>query len=150
MLFGSTLTYLDIRTALFERESLFARSIPVPLPVVGVLAFGFQMGVAMALFRKPTQLRHRVWQVGCWLGGAVAIGLIAVQLVGLRQICPLCMGIDVAAVLSAPLALHQLDPTRPEKLLLIRWLAVVGFVAAVSPVVETSFAANCSPRSARL
>lgn len=115
-------------------QSFFARSLPIPFPLVGLTGFSVQLVVAAVLFRNPSEVCFRVWQATCWIGGTVAIGLITVQLFWLRQICPLCMGVDAAAVSAAALSLHQSIPSRSEGRLLLRWLGVIGGIAVMSPI----------------
>ena len=72
----------------------------VPLPAIGVVAF-----LILLILLLIPQTAHLRWvRFIAMLGGVIGLALIAIQAFDLKQYCPLCLTIDIAAIVIAILA----------------------------------------------
>lgn len=102
----------------------------LPLPLFGVVGFA-------ALF-AASMLSRRLAQVGAWLGGAAAVGLLSVQAFVIGHFCWLCVTTDASAIVAG-LAAFGLGPQIWEQELRARlrpaaWWAL-GALALAAPLV---------------
>jgi uncharacterized membrane protein len=88
--------------------SPYGRPLGVPLPLLGLAAFGLFLVLTLIPHRRAAAL------VGpaALLAGVVGLGLILVQVLLLRQTCPLCLLADAAALGMAAVILGS--PPRGE------------------------------------
>jgi uncharacterized membrane protein/predicted DsbA family dithiol-disulfide isomerase len=107
-------------------SSEFASVLGLPLPLLGTLGFA---GVLLAALFPGTRL-DRLRAPLAWALGAVGLGLLFIQFLVLRAVCPFCLVADVSALVIA-----VADPGRagagaaaPRRWL---WLAAAGAVVGV-------------------
>lgn len=89
-------------------HSAYGRLLGVPLPVIGLLAFGGFY--ALTLF--PRTWMGRLIGPAALTAGFCGMGLIALQLFVIGRLCPLCMITDAAALLLAAVELGM-SPAKP-------------------------------------
>ena len=111
-------------------HSRYGRPLDVPLPLLGVLAFG--LFFALTLF--PASRAARLLGPLAITAGLIGLALVGVQFFILNQTCPFCLIVDTAAILLAAVVLglppseDAAPPPRPR-----RWLwggLAIIFVAA--------------------
>lgn len=90
----------------------------IPLPALGLAAF-----TALFTLSLLPGARRRLAASAAILGGAIAIGLLALQTFVIHAFCWLCVGVDVAALLAAVAGVFVLGTANP---------AVEGAVASPS------------------
>lgn len=97
----------------------------VPLPALGMVAF-----LALFTLLLIPQTACKSWvRIVAILGGVVGLSLIAIQAFLLQQFCPLCLTVDVSALLIAILAaIGPLSSALPERLKLL-WLPSIAGLA---------------------
>jgi uncharacterized membrane protein len=114
-------------------SSAYGRPLGVPLPILGLAAFGFLL--ALTLF--PAGRAFALFTPLAVATGAVGIGLIALQIGVLGMVCPLCLVVDVSAVGMAAVALVGHRAGRPPG---ASWRARAAWLgAAVVAVVAPLF-----------
>ena len=111
-------------------QSSFGSLLGVPLPVWGLLAFG--AFYALTLF--PNHPLARLISLAAVVAGLSGLALILLQVFVIRQLCPLCLITDAAAVLILAVEIGFVPPNsgavpvaRPR-----RWLWVGGAVFAIA------------------
>ncbi len=111
-------------------SSAFGRPLGVPLPVVGVVAFGTIFGLSLA----PAGRSLRLLRWLSWGAGAGGLALFLIQVFLLRVLCPYCVVVDLLAVAMAVLLLIWHAGPLPEvqwrPLWLVAALVAVGLSAA--------------------
>lgn len=138
-LVASTALLVDYRTAVGPsfcgvgsgcaqvRASVFAYPLGIPMPVFGVIGFA-------ALFLLATWARTRrhlqLLAIGCGLGALGALGLIGLMVFVIKAVCPWCMGVDVGALLAAPVSLLLLRAGPSDEATGLRGLWTAAAVGA--------------------
>jgi protein-disulfide isomerase/uncharacterized membrane protein len=92
--------------------SRFGQVLGVPLPLIGVLAFGALLGLSLA----PSAATGRVRRALALAAGLAGLLLIFLQVGVLHRLCPYCLLVDVSAVLLAVLEVAGGGDGRPEAL----------------------------------
>ncbi len=109
--------------------SAYGEPLGVPLPVVGVVGFAF----LFALTLLPESRGFRLLRPLTVVAGVVGLGLLVVQLVVLRRVCPLCAVVDSSAIgLAVVVLLRRPVPTAPVRVRLVCWI-VAGIAALFFP-----------------
>ncbi|MBI1915815.1 MAG: thioredoxin domain-containing protein [Planctomycetes bacterium] len=112
-------------------RSAFGRVAGVPLPVVGVVAFG--LFFALSLF--PNRPAGRLLAPLALLAGAAGLALLLVQVLVLKRLCRLCLVVDACALflavveLGLPSSVPQAAPARRWP-----WVILAALAVALPPV----------------
>jgi len=129
------------------QSSAFGHPLGVPLPVVGVVAFGAIFG--LSLFPAGPSLRLLRWL--SWGAGAGGLALLLIQVVLLRLLCRYCAVVDLSAVAMAVLQLvwggraGPIPEARGRPLWLAAALAALGLGAAGGALGSRADADNGPP-----
>ena len=110
-------------------HSAFGRLLGVPLPVWGLLAFGgFYL---LALF--PNRPIAKLLGPAAILAGLAGLGLVLLQVFVIKQLCPLCLITDAAAILLMAVEIGFAPPKegRAEVPLPRRWLWTGALILAM-------------------
>src|SRR5687767_8453778 len=92
--FGTSPTFCTEGGCATVRASAWARPLGIPLPIIGIAYFAVM--IALAILPRP-----RLRRVFAALGGAAALGLIAIQAFVIEAWCKLCLVADPAAIALA-------------------------------------------------
>ncbi len=87
------------------RASEYSRLFGVPLPIIGLVAFGILY--ALSLMAK-TKLMHRVVAAVAGLGGVAGVALIILQATAVHAFCKWCVAVDSSSIVAGGLALWLL------------------------------------------
>jgi protein-disulfide isomerase len=87
------------------RASEYSRLFGVPLPIIGLVAFGLLY--ALSLMAK-TKLMHRVVAAVASLGGLAGVALIVLQATAVHAFCKWCVAVDSSSIVAGCLALFLL------------------------------------------
>ncbi len=120
--FGADPTFCAESGCATVRASAWSHPLGVPLPVLGI-AFNLA-ALALCFLSKP-----RVRLALAIAAGVTGIGLISLQAFAIGAWCKLCLVVDPSAIGYALAVLLGADVVRRRA-----WLAVPGFVAAVSAI----------------
>jgi uncharacterized membrane protein/protein-disulfide isomerase len=111
-------------------HSRLGQSLGVPLPIVGVAAFGVLFGISLV----PAQRAMALLRPLTLAAGLIGLALVLTQLFVIRNVCPYCLFVDVSAVIAA---IFVVGTNREESLLLVSgkarcvWLASAGTALAL-------------------
>ena len=113
------------------RATAWARPLGIPMPVIGLVFFA----VALVLAALPRRVGARL--LVALVGGAGAIGLLALQAFVIGEWCTLCVVADLAAIAQAvrsspPASVAEPGPAR------IAATAVLAVAAVALPLVGLS------------
>lgn len=112
-------------------HSAYGRLLGVPLPVLGLLAFGGFYTLTMF----PGTRMGKLVGPAALVAGLCGLGLIGIQVFLIRQLCPLCLITDAAALLLAAGELGISPPKQPPAQPPRRWLWTgAAAVAIVGPL----------------
>jgi predicted DsbA family dithiol-disulfide isomerase/uncharacterized membrane protein len=101
----------------------------VPVPVIGLMAFGTLLVASLNSRSRPLLVPLSI------VGGIAAIALIVLQAAVIRSFCWLCVVVDIAAIVLAPLALLAMrakDKAQRGDLTTTAWLALAA-IAGLAP-----------------
>jgi uncharacterized membrane protein/protein-disulfide isomerase len=113
-------------------DSPYGRPLGLPLPAVGAATFGGLLG--LSLF--PGRRTARAYRLLAVTAGAGGLGLLLVQALVIRRLCPYCAVVDAAAVLIAALeVVRGADPEPPPAGARSRSLWLAGTAAALGVAV---------------
>jgi protein-disulfide isomerase len=103
----------------------------VPLPFLGFGGFGFLFGLSLARAGAAT----RALRFSLFVAAGVALALIGLQAKVIGVYCPLCMTVDVTAVLAALVVLspRSIGPEALDPLPAWSWVGLL-LLAAASPI----------------
>lgn len=107
------------------RASRFSHLAGIPLSALGTALFGALLLLALFPERKAGSLLRPL----VIAAGAVGLGLIGLQVLVIRQICPWCMAVDgtaIAAALVAAVGLRQGPYSAPRNGERTLWLSAAG------------------------
>jgi uncharacterized membrane protein/2-hydroxychromene-2-carboxylate isomerase len=82
--------------------SWYGRILGLPLPLVGIAAFG----AIFAMSLHPALQAGRLFRALALAGGAVGLVLILLQVFVIGQLCPYCLAVDVSALVIAAAAVY--------------------------------------------
>ncbi len=122
------------------RSSAWAHPLGIPLPILGIGFFAAAVLLAAAGPRAAS-IRRGVAAVG----GAVGIGLIAVQAFAIGTWCALCLVADLGAIVHAALVLARRRPWPRLAGAQATALAAGAALAVAFPLVAASFGHRSSP-----
>jgi protein-disulfide isomerase len=127
------------------QASAYSAVAGVPLPFVGLGAFGLLFGLSLA--RSP--MAARSLRFALLVAAGAAIALIGLQARVIGAYCPLCMTVDVSAILAALVSLspRAVGSDAADPLPAWSWLGLL-LLAVASPVVGTSLRPPPEPPAA--
>jgi len=111
----------------------------LPVPAIGLA--GFAGLFLLSLWQDSAQAR-KLLVAAAGFGSAVAVALIVMQVAVVRQLCWLCMVVDVSAVVagSAALMLHRAHHSAPGGVRFKPWaVAGAGLIAVAAPALWPRF-----------
>jgi protein-disulfide isomerase/uncharacterized membrane protein len=126
-------------------SSRFGQVLGVPLPLLGLLAFGPLLG--LSLFPSPsTRWLHRAMALAGGIGGLV---LILLQVGVLGRVCPYCLAVDVSAVLLGLLEVrgwHDPPPQAPGRRGRLLWLGATAAALGAGVLLGSVGTSGAGPR----
>jgi uncharacterized membrane protein len=82
------------------RASEYAKIGGIPLPIIGLAAFGILFALAVV---SRTKLQHRVLALAGALGGLAGAALIVLQATAIQAFCKWCIAVDTSAIVAGVL-----------------------------------------------
>jgi protein-disulfide isomerase/uncharacterized membrane protein len=130
-------SFCDVGSGCYQvRAAGYGKILRVPVPLLGLLAFGSLM--AISLVRNDAALR--LTRVLAFVGGAVGAFLLAFQGFYLHVFCKLCVAVDVSAIVAAVAAVFLPRSTEAAPAPRPLWLwPVATLFAVLSPLAWASF-----------